>query len=70
MATAQTNPQSVDQVVILGVSPAIFQRFERYFERQPQAWAQADSDQNHVNRFISAADFATTAVRPLPHPGE
>jgi len=51
MAAAQANPHSVNKVVTLGgfpqfvasknwpwgVSTAIFRRFERYFERQPQA---------------------------------
>lgn len=51
MAAAQASPRSVDKLVTLGgfpqfvasqnwpwgVSTAVFRRFERYFEREPQA---------------------------------
>lgn len=87
MAAAQASPHSVDKVVTLGGFPqfvasqdwpcgvacAIFQRFERYFERQPQA-CRASFFAQMIHGSEPQAELAQ-AIRPwlkqnLPEPTE
>ncbi|AFP31675.1 Pimelyl-[acyl-carrier protein] methyl ester esterase [Marinobacter sp. BSs20148] len=85
MAAAQANPHSVNKVVTLGgfpqfvasqnwpwgVSPAIFRRFERYFEREPKAcrasfFAQMIDGSEHQAEQVRAINACLKQGLPEP----